>query len=299
MSFQERQELRGTPQHTLQNDVMWQEEEIWKTYSHVSMNLSSREHYELHWNQSQRTQIKIYNHKITIIGWIHLHVFNKTGPNSSVRFNTVLPQVSCTSCTKPFDLRLTFVLIRNCHFAEVAAYVTVVLHYLWFMVQTADLLWQEYTAVECLQKNPEAVAQTALRLCFRNEQEQPNQFCMCIRCCSRWVEWVRRTDGGFFSFLPCMCSVLENMSGQGSTVGGKFPELKSIIDKVRDQTRVGVCLDTCHAFAAGEWNLRLISLVPQSQRKSVKVPINNLRSAQLPLQSTFMGMLWVYKLKIR
>lgn len=48
-----------------------------------------------------------------------------------------------------------------------------------------------------------------------------------------------------------MGSVLENMSGQGSTVGGKFLELKSIIDKVRDQTRVGVCLDTCHAFAAG------------------------------------------------
>ncbi|XP_074518735.1 putative endonuclease 4 isoform X2 [Halichoeres trimaculatus] len=45
--------------------------------------------------------------------------------------------------------------------------------------------------------------------------------------------------------------VLENMSGQGSTVGGKFSELKSIIDRVRDQSRVGVCLDTCHAFAAG------------------------------------------------
>ncbi|XP_034564619.1 probable endonuclease 4 isoform X2 [Notolabrus celidotus] len=45
--------------------------------------------------------------------------------------------------------------------------------------------------------------------------------------------------------------VLENMSGQGSTVGGTFPELKSIIDRVRDQSRVGVCLDTCHAFAAG------------------------------------------------
>lgn len=46
--------------------------------------------------------------------------------------------------------------------------------------------------------------------------------------------------------------VLENMSGQGSTVGGDFNELKSIIDRVRDKTRVGVCLDTCHAFAAGK-----------------------------------------------
>uniref|UniRef100_A0A8B9JT23 Probable endonuclease 4 n=1 Tax=Astyanax mexicanus TaxID=7994 RepID=A0A8B9JT23_ASTMX len=46
-------------------------------------------------------------------------------------------------------------------------------------------------------------------------------------------------------------TVLENMSGQGSTVGGQFNELKRIIDRVRDKTRVGVCLDTCHAFAAG------------------------------------------------
>ncbi|XP_040031928.2 putative endonuclease 4 isoform X2 [Gasterosteus aculeatus] len=50
---------------------------------------------------------------------------------------------------------------------------------------------------------------------------------------------------------PAVVTVLENMSGQGNTVGGKFSELRSIIDKVRDQTRVGVCLDTCHAFAAG------------------------------------------------
>ncbi|XP_071754524.2 putative endonuclease 4 [Centroberyx gerrardi] len=50
---------------------------------------------------------------------------------------------------------------------------------------------------------------------------------------------------------PAVVTVLENMSGQGSTVGGKFSELRSIIDKVRDQSRVGVCLDTCHAFSAG------------------------------------------------
>ncbi|XP_062381552.1 probable endonuclease 4 isoform X2 [Sardina pilchardus] len=51
--------------------------------------------------------------------------------------------------------------------------------------------------------------------------------------------------------IPSVITVLENMSGQGSTVGGQFSELKGIIDRVRDQSRVGVCLDTCHAFAAG------------------------------------------------
>ena len=46
--------------------------------------------------------------------------------------------------------------------------------------------------------------------------------------------------------------VLENMCCQGNTVGGKFSELRGIIDRVTDKSRVGVCLDTCHAFAAGK-----------------------------------------------
>ncbi|OQR84249.1 hypothetical protein ACHHYP_13684 [Achlya hypogyna] len=51
--------------------------------------------------------------------------------------------------------------------------------------------------------------------------------------------------------------LIENMSCQGSTVGGKFTELRGIIDRVPDRhrTRVGVCLDTCHAFAAG-WDIK-------------------------------------------
>ncbi|KAI8866072.1 endonuclease IV [Ramicandelaber brevisporus] len=45
--------------------------------------------------------------------------------------------------------------------------------------------------------------------------------------------------------------VLENMAGQGNTIGNKFEELGAIIKQVTDKERVGVCLDTCHAFAAG------------------------------------------------
>ena len=41
------------------------------------------------------------------------------------------------------------------------------------------------------------------------------------------------------------------MSCQGNTLGGKFEELASIIEQVKDKARIGVCLDTCHAFAAG------------------------------------------------
>jgi AP endonuclease-1 len=45
--------------------------------------------------------------------------------------------------------------------------------------------------------------------------------------------------------------VIENMAGTGNVIGSQFSELKGIIDRVEDKTRVGVCLDTCHAFAAG------------------------------------------------
>lgn len=48
-----------------------------------------------------------------------------------------------------------------------------------------------------------------------------------------------------------MTIVLENTAGGGGTVGVSFEELKSIIDKVKDKSRVGVCIDTCHAFASG------------------------------------------------
>ena len=46
-------------------------------------------------------------------------------------------------------------------------------------------------------------------------------------------------------------TVIENTAGQGSNLGFSFYQLASIIDRVEDKSRVGVCIDTCHAFAAG------------------------------------------------
>jgi len=46
-------------------------------------------------------------------------------------------------------------------------------------------------------------------------------------------------------------TVLECMAGQGGVIGATFEELHYIIERVEDKTRVGVCIDTCHAFAAG------------------------------------------------
>ena len=46
-------------------------------------------------------------------------------------------------------------------------------------------------------------------------------------------------------------AVLENTAGQGSNLGHTFEQLKFIIDKVEDKSRVGVCFDTCHAYTSG------------------------------------------------
>ncbi|MDE6335309.1 MAG: deoxyribonuclease IV, partial [Muribaculaceae bacterium] len=46
-------------------------------------------------------------------------------------------------------------------------------------------------------------------------------------------------------------AVLENVAGQGSNVGHTFEQLAHIINKVEDKSRIGVCIDTCHAYSAG------------------------------------------------
>ncbi len=45
--------------------------------------------------------------------------------------------------------------------------------------------------------------------------------------------------------------VIENTAGQGSNLGWRFEHLAQIIDKVEDKSRVGICIDTCHMFSAG------------------------------------------------
>jgi deoxyribonuclease-4 len=56
---------------------------------------------------------------------------------------------------------------------------------------------------------------------------------------------LRRTRGS--SAMP----VLEVTAGQGSCLGHTFEQLAEVIARVREPERVGVCIDTCHVFAAG------------------------------------------------
>jgi deoxyribonuclease-4 len=46
-------------------------------------------------------------------------------------------------------------------------------------------------------------------------------------------------------------AVIENTSGQGSHLGYTFEQIGYIIELVEDKSRVGACIDTCHAFTAG------------------------------------------------
>ncbi len=45
--------------------------------------------------------------------------------------------------------------------------------------------------------------------------------------------------------------LLETTAGQGSVVGSAFEEIGYIIERVKDRLPIGICMDTCHSFAAG------------------------------------------------
>lgn len=66
----------------------------------------------------------------------------------------------------------------------------------------------------------------------------------CLKTISESINWaLDRSEG--------VIAVIENTAGQGTNVGYKFEHIRDIIDKVEDKSRVGVCIDTCHAFTAG------------------------------------------------
>ncbi len=67
---------------------------------------------------------------------------------------------------------------------------------------------------------------------------------VCLMRIADSINWaLERSEG--------VTAVIENTAGQGSNLGYRFEHLAAIIDRVEDKQRVGVCLDTCHAFVAG------------------------------------------------
>ena len=50
---------------------------------------------------------------------------------------------------------------------------------------------------------------------------------------------------------PKQMILLEGMSGKGTEIGSRFEELKAIIDGIKENGNLGICLDTCHLYSAG------------------------------------------------
>lgn len=67
-----------------------------------------------------------------------------------------------------------------------------------------------------------------------------------IRAIAESINEVHARTPGFHSR-----TVLETTAGQGTALGYRFEQLAAIIDRIEEKARMGVCLDTCHLFAAG------------------------------------------------
>jgi len=86
---------------------------------------------------------------------------------------------------------------------------------------------------------------------------------------------------------PQMFLLLEMMAGQGTELGSSLEKVQSLIQKVDNNTRLGICLDTCHLFAAGydvrEWDKfwgNLSNIMDES-----RVKVLHLNDSKFPLGS--------------
>ena len=76
-------------------------------------------------------------------------------------------------------------------------------------------------------------------------------------------------------------AVIENTAGQGTNMGYKFEHLRFMIDHVEDKSRVGVCIDTCHAFTSGYDLLSPDGFVESFKRFDEIVGFNYLKGMHL------------------
>lgn len=65
------------------------------------------------------------------------------------------------------------------------------------------------------------------------------------------IKLVAESINEVLSITEGVTAVIENTAGQGSSIGYSFEQLAAIINYTDDRSRVGVCIDTAHAFAAG------------------------------------------------
>ncbi|WP_343190035.1 deoxyribonuclease IV [Buchnera aphidicola] len=73
---------------------------------------------------------------------------------------------------------------------------------------------------------------------------EDNNFKTCFKLASNMINEI-------FCEVDNVSIILENTSGSGTSIGGKFEYLYEIINLVKDSSRIGVCIDTCHLFSYG------------------------------------------------
>ena len=110
--------------------------------------------------------------------------------------------------------------------------------------------------------HPETVALKKSRAAFLDEMQRCEQLGITLlnfhpgshlnkitidACLARIAESINIT----LAQTKNVIAIIENTAGQGSNLGFKFEHLAAIIEDIEDKQRVGICLDTCHAFAAG------------------------------------------------
>jgi deoxyribonuclease IV len=66
----------------------------------------------------------------------------------------------------------------------------------------------------------------------------------CLKTIADGINWALEQTKG-------VIAVIENTAAQGTNMGHTFEQIRTIIEHVDDKSRVGVCIDTCHAFTAG------------------------------------------------
>ncbi|OEY87111.1 deoxyribonuclease IV [Wolbachia pipientis] len=71
-----------------------------------------------------------------------------------------------------------------------------------------------------------------------------------VACIDRIIQSLRGFKP-FFNKETKLRLLLETTAGQGSTIGWSFQQLGDIIENVKQEVPIGVCMDTCHIFAAG------------------------------------------------
>jgi deoxyribonuclease IV len=105
----------------------------------------------------------------------------------------------------------------------------------------------------------------------------------------------KKSEGGSIKQNKSVTIILENSAGEKNSIGSKFDEIGLILDKLRSSSyssssshhssnkasSFGVCLDTCHAFAAG-YDLRTENAVNETLDKfSMEVGLKNLKVIHL------------------